>query len=52
MGLCLAELDLQQKQDIAFYDSYFKVLETYLSATEKDYDNLLEHSRKTELWIV
>lgn len=52
LGLCMADLDLQQKQDIAFYDSYFKVLETYLSATEKDYDNLLEHSRKTELWIV
>jgi hypothetical protein len=52
VGLCLAELDLQQPQELAAYDPYFRVLETYLSATEKDYDTLLEHSRKTELWIV
>lgn len=52
VGLCLAGLDLQHPQDISAYDPYFTVLEAYLSATEKDYDTLLEHSRKTELWIV
>jgi hypothetical protein len=52
VGLCLAGLDLQHPQNISAYDPYFTVLETYLSATEKDYDTLLEHSRKTELWIV
>jgi hypothetical protein len=52
LGLCLAELDLQQPQEVSAYDAFFRVLEVYLAATEKDYDTLLEHSRKTELWIV
>lgn len=47
LGLCLAALDLQQPQKISYYDCYFQVLEAYLTSTEKDYDSLLEHSRKT-----
>ncbi len=47
LGICLAALDLQQPQKIEYYDCYFQVLEVYLAATEKDYDQLLEHSRKT-----
>jgi hypothetical protein len=27
-------------------------LEKYLTSTEEDYDQMLEHSRKTELWIM
>jgi hypothetical protein len=52
LGICLAEYDISQPQEIDYYDAYFKVLQTYLTLTEKDYNDMLEHSRKTELWIV
>ncbi len=52
LGVCLADLDLQQPQPLPSYELFFTVLSNYLSATEKEYDQLLEHARKTELWIV
>jgi len=52
LGICLAQFDMLLPQDINNYASYFTVLETYLTATEKDYDNMLEHSRRTEMWMV
>lgn len=41
LGLCLAELDLQQPQPLSSYTTFFKVLSNYLSATEREYDKLL-----------
>lgn len=40
-------LDQQQPQPVAAYSLFFTVLENYLTSTEKDYDQLLEHARKT-----
>lgn len=47
LGIILAKMDLKNPQPISEYETFFRVLKTYLEATEKDYDNLLEHSRKT-----
>lgn len=52
LGIKLALLDVQEPQPLSSYMVFFKVLESYLSSTEKDYDQLLEYARKTELWIV
>lgn len=47
LGIILAKLDIENPQPISEYDTFFKVLKSYLEATEKDYDNMLEHSRQT-----
>jgi aminoglycoside/choline kinase family phosphotransferase len=52
MGIILAKLDIATPKPIAEYNTFFQVLKDYLEATEKDYDHMLEHSRKTELWII
>jgi hypothetical protein len=35
LGVCLSLFDLQQPQDINFYNMYFNVLSHYLTTTEK-----------------
>ena len=48
----MTKLDIPSFKSIDFQKKYLKVLDQYLSNTEKEYNTLLDHSRKTELWIM
>ena len=52
LGICLSLLDIQFPRPLESYNIFFNVLENYLTSTEKDYNQLLEYARKTELWMV
>ena len=43
----MSHLDTLYPLPLKYYDSFFSVLEKYLATTEKDYDEMLEHFRKT-----
>ncbi len=40
-------MDIEDPRPLPFYVLFFKVLESYLSSTEKDYDQLLDRARQT-----
>lgn len=52
LGVLIAQMDIGEYRAGEFTNKYFRVLSMYLGNTEVEYNGLLEHSRKTELWII